>query len=347
MPDVSPAPNHAARLDPCHTPSDDGVSLQTAIQSLRAACPPRPTVRLPLIRALNHVLAEPLIAPNPFPPFSRALMDGYAARRDDLSRSTELVISGESIAGRDCTTPLPVGTVVAIATGAPLPPGADCVIRKEYARIEGTRLFASAELVRAGADCEQKGSIAITGDHLIAANTRLTPAHLAIAARHGLNELTVTQAARIQILLIGNELLSAEQAPQSGCIYEHNHILIASFLTEQHHTVLPNHLILPDDQTAIRHAVHTALRAENPPDLILLVGGTSVGTHDHTRSALNPLGTWLFNSLNIRPGRPTCALKTPQGSPIIALPGSPKAVAALLANLIAPVLGEEVTRICE
>jgi molybdopterin molybdotransferase len=330
--------NPAPLIDTCQRQIEEGIALETAIDRLRAASQPRPTVRLPLIRALNHVLAVPLLAPNPFPPFDRAMMDGYAARFHDLSRPAPLVITGESVAGRAHPVPLMASSVVAIATGAPLPQGADCVIRKEYARVEGNQIFVTAELLRVGADCEQAGSIALTGDLLIAANTRLQPNHLAIAARHGLRELTVRQAPRIQILLTGNELLAAGQAPQSGCIYEHNHILIASFLAQQHHTVLPGGDIIPDDETTLRRRVEAALNAVMPPDFILLVGGTSVGAHDHTRRALNPLGTWLFKSLNTRPGRPACALKTTQGIPVIALPGSPKAVEALLLNLIAPTL---------
>ncbi len=341
FPATKPAPSRAdfaALMDTCTHPDDNALALNTAIHRLRATLNPKPTVQRPLIHALNQVLAAPLRAPNPFPPFDRAMMDGYAARFSDLCTNSPLDIVGESAAGRACLAPLAQGSVVAIATGAPLPPGADCVIRKEYARAGANRISVTTELLYLGADCESCGSVAARGDVLIAAHTRLQPMHLALAARHGLPALAVTRAYRIQILLIGHELVPAGHTLQPGQIFEHNQILIESFLAQQHSEVLPEVPIVPDDETAIRTAVCRSLSATRPPDLILLVGGTSVGNHDHTRSAIAPLGTWLFHGLNLRPGRPTCALKTNQGIPIIALPGSPKAVTALLPGLIAPVL---------
>jgi molybdopterin molybdotransferase len=329
---------HALKIDPCHREQEDSVELATAIDRLRATLQKKPSVPMPLINALNQVLAAPLIAPNPFPPFDRAMMDGYAADYRTLTAQAPLDITGESAAGSANLTLLAQGTVVAIATGAPMPQGADCVIRKEYARVEGREIFVAAQLLSPGADCEPQGSIAMTGDILIPANTRLQPTHLAIAARHGLRELAVIRAYDIQILLIGNELILAGTPPQRGQIYEHNQILIKSFLAQHHINVLPDSPIIPDDKTAIRTAVQAALHAISPPDLILLVGGTSVGAHDYTRSALAPLGTWLFRGLNTRPGRSACALKTQQGIPVIALPGSPKAVSALMLKLITPVL---------
>lgn len=334
-------PPHAVpkwRTDSCHDLNADSLPLETAISRLRATLSHRPAVQVPLIQALNQVLAAPLIAPNDFPPFDRAMMDGYAARFSDLGAQSPLDIVGESAAGRACPAPLAQGCVVAIATGAPLPPGADCVIRKEYARACANKILVTTELLHRGADCESCGSVAARGDVLIAAHTRLQPMHLALAARHGLPALAVQRACRIQILLIGNELVPAGDTRQPGQIYEHNQILIESFLAQHHSVVLPNEPIVPDDETAIRAAVRHSLSATRPPDLILLVGGTSVGNHDHTRRAIAPLGNWLFHVLNLRPGRPTCALKTNQGIPIIALPGSPKAVMALLPGLIAPVL---------
>ncbi|HUM99167.1 MAG TPA: molybdopterin molybdotransferase MoeA [Halothiobacillus sp.] len=333
------AGNLSAPMDPCDSPDEHAVSLHTAIARLRASLNARPTVRLPLIQALNQRLATPLIAPNPFPPFHRAMMDGYAARFSDLCAKSPLDRAGESAAGSADLAPLAQGTVVAIATGAPLPQGADCVIRKEYARVEANKVFVTVELIRPSADCESCGSVARQGDVLIPAQTRLLPAHLAVAARHGVPELAVTRAYGIQILLIGNELAPAGQPRQQGQIYEHNQILIESVLAQHHVRVLPEEPIIPDDEHAIRTAVLKSLSTTPPPDLILLVGGTSAGNHDHTRAALAPLGVWLFHGLNLRPGRPTCALKTLQGIPLIALPGSPKSIAALLPGLIAPVLG--------
>lgn len=330
--------DHDLQIDTCLLQNDDTVSLETAIIRLSATLKNRQSVHVPLIKALNQVLATPLIAPNAFPPFDRAMMDGYAARFSDLCTKSMLDIAGESAAGRAYYGVLDKGTVVAIATGAPMPEGADCVIRKEYARVEANKIFVAVELLCPGSDYEPRGAVVMPGDVLIPSKTRLQPAHLAIAARHGINDLEVHRPLRIQILLIGDELIPAGNTIQQGQIYEHNQILIASFLAQHHGEILLDLPIVPDDEAEIRLAVQAVLNTTPPPDLILLVGGTSVGNHDHTRTALATFGSWLFLRLDLRPGRPTCALKTRQGVPIIALPGSPKAVTALLPRLIAPLL---------
>ena len=328
----------ASGPDSCLRHSPDSLPLDMAIACLRAASPHRPDVNVPLIQALDQTLAATLMAPDAFPPFDRAMMDGFAARFEDIPARQPLHILNPIPVGCAPSASLAPGTVLPVVTGAALPPGADCVIRKEYACVAGERLTTCTELLQPGKDCIRRGEDAVPGQPLIPAGTRVQPAHLSLAARHGVHTLAIKRPWRIRILLIGDELVAPGSPPQPGRVFEHNRILIEGFLTQLRQTPLPDNDILPDQETAIRHAVQAALSAATPPDMILLVGGTSVGAHDHTRAALDPLGSWLFHGIDVRPGRTACAMRTVEGVPVIALPGSPKAVQHLLTHLVHPLI---------
>ena len=311
-------------------------SLPEAVERLCAALRPTPLDTVPLRAALGRCLAEPLHAPNPFPPFDRAMMDGYALRAAEVQPGAVWIVDHTLTAGQAVTAPLRPGHAVRIATGAPLPPGADTVLRQEWAQCLGQTLRAALPHIAPGKDAERQVSSTATGALLLPAHQPLSPLQLAHAARHGIAQLTIHRPARLALILIGNELTEVGYPLAPGQLYEHNSIFLDTALAETRLGEISHRQTVRDDPDAMDAALHAA-RAQ-APDMLLLVGGTSVGTQDFTRSTLRRHGELLFEGINTRPGRTGFAGITPDGLPIIALPGSPKAVHALWAGLLHPAL---------
>lgn len=329
------SPDIAASFDTCARYRDDPTPAE-ATARLCAHLQPTPIESTPLRHALGRCLAAPLFAPTAFPPFTRAMMDGYALRSTEVEAGFCWRLRPALIAGHANHEPLPAGHAVRIATGAELPPGADTVLRQEWAQCFSNQLRALLPKLAHGKDTEQKGSVAEVGSLILPAQHPLTPTHLAHAARHGVNQLSVHRTAKIALISIGNELTPAGQPLPQGQLYEHNLILIEATLDQYRLGELTHCTAVADDRRLIDEAIHTA-RAQHP-DLLILVGGTSVGTHDFTRRALERHTQLLFSGINTRPGRTAVAGVTQDGLVVLALPGSPKAVHALLENLLCPAL---------
>ncbi|WP_407275231.1 molybdopterin molybdotransferase MoeA [Halothiobacillus sp. DCM-1] len=322
-------------IDPCHASQAD-PTLTEALDRLLACVQPTPVETVALRAARDRCLAAPLTAPTPFPPFSRAMMDGYALRAAEVQPGARWIVQRELIAGQAANSPLPPGHAVRIATGAALPEGADTVLRQEWAQRQGHTLRASLPQLPPGKDAEAVGSVTARGAPLLPAHTPLTPTHLAQAARHGIHALPVHRTAAIALILIGNELIPAGQPLPAGHLYEHNAIWIESSLDQRHLGRIIHHARVDDDPTRIHHTLTTALAKQ--PDLVILVGGTSVGSHDFTRRVLQRTGRLLFEGIQTRPGRTAFAAQSASGHLVIALPGSPKAVHALFDELVVPTL---------
>lgn len=311
-------------------------SLPEALARLCAVLNPTPPERVPLRSALGRCLVDPLFAPNSFPPFDRAMMDGYALRAAEVHPAARWIVDPPLHAGQIRHTPLAPGHTVRIATGAPLPPGADTVLRQEWAQCLGQTLRAALPQLPLGKDTETQGSVTATGALLLPAHQPLSPIQLAHAARHGISHLTVHRTARLALLLIGNELIEVGHPLPPGQLYEHNSIFLDTELEQTRLGEISHRQTVRDDPDAIDTALHTA-RAQMP-DMLLLIGGTSVGSQDFTRRVLHRHGDPLFEGINTRPGRTGFAVITPDGRTILALPGSPKAVHALWAGLLHPAL---------
>ena len=334
-PPVLEPPVGASLQDTCAIFHAD-PSPAEAVECLCAHIQPTPCETVPLRTALGRCLNEPLRAPMAFPPFTRAMMDGYALRSTEVKPGAQWRVLDELIAGQIADKPLPAHTALRIATGAPLPIGADTVLRQESAQRFGQTLRGLLPQIERGKDTEAMGSVAAVGDLLISAHSPLSPTDLVKAARHGISHLSVHRPARIVLLVIGNELTPAGAPLPRGHLYEHNALLIESTLDQHRLGQIIHSAAVKDDLAAIDQSIGTA-RAQRP-DLLILIGGTSVGTHDFTRRALFRHGQPLFEGVHTRPGRTACASVTDNGLVLLALPGSPKAVNALLENILLPTL---------
>jgi molybdopterin molybdotransferase len=275
--------------------------------------------RVNLRDAAGRVLAKAVVARGPFPPFAASAMDGYAVAVTSFTGAGPwtLEVAGESRVGRE-PAPLSNGAACRIFTGAPVPPGADTVVMQEDVEREGHRaVFQSAP--DRGAHIRQIGEDIVAGAVALEAGARLGAFQLALAASLDHPELVVAERPRVTILCTGDELRSPGEPPRPGTIAESNSIGLR-LLCEQAGASVTIAPLVGDDLSATRSAVERGLAAS---DLLVTVGGVSVGDHDVVRPALEQAGVTLgFWKVAIKPGKPL-ALGRAGRVRVLSLPGNP------------------------
>ncbi|MES2032973.1 MAG: gephyrin-like molybdotransferase Glp [Pseudomonadota bacterium] len=275
-----------------------------------------PSGTVPLAEADGRVLGETITALRDQPPFDASAMDGWAVRRADVGEATALRIVGESAAGRGYEATLGAGEAVRIFTGAPLPRGADLVVIQEKAAREG-------DLVRlgpAGAESHirPRGGDFHSGDTLLAAGVRLDPWRLSLAASAGRAELAVARRPRIAILATGEELAAPGGPAGPFQIYESGSIGLQA-MVERWGGAATRLAPAGDTLEAVVEAVRDVAA-----EVIVTVGGASVGDYDLVKPALAQLGLALeVESVNVRPGKPTWFGVLADGRLVLGLPGNP------------------------
>ncbi|MGW0877969.1 molybdopterin-binding protein, partial [Streptomyces sp. NPDC002740] len=260
------------------------------------------TERLSLDSALGHVLAGPLAALTDLPSFDTSAMDGWVVAGPGpwaLGRSDggggELGI----LAGHSAPAPLPDGEGVRIATGARIPANATAVIRSEHAHVDEARglLYAQRQVVP-GQDIRPRGQECRSGDQLLPAGTMVTPAVLGLSAAAGYDELVTVPRPRVDVLVLGDELLTAG-LPHDGLIRDALGPMIGPWLRALGAEVsAPRRL--GDDAEALQHALTTS-----DADLVITTGGTAAGPVDHVHPVLAKIGAGLLvDGVAVRPGHP-------------------------------------------
>jgi molybdopterin molybdotransferase len=284
----------------------------------------------------GRVLAEDIDATFDVPSFARAAMDGYAviaadtegARADTPAMLTLLdsVYTGDA-PGHHLTR----GYCIAIATGAPLPGGADAVVMIEQTAREGhlVRIRATAH---AGQNIGLRGSDVRAGQRVLAAGTVLTPARLGVLAALGLTDATVYAKPRVAIVCTGNEVVEPGRPLGSGQIYDVNTGTLTAVVREHggHPVAYPP---VADDPVAIADVFEAALAA----DLVLLAGGSSVGERDYMLEMMEARGTVRFQGIAIKPGKPTI-FGVADGRPVFGMPGNPTSCLSNAYLLVVPLL---------
>lgn len=287
-----------------------------------------------LAEASGRVLASDLVAPLPLPPFDHSAMDGYAVASRDFTTSGPwtLAVHGESRAGSPAPALVP-GSACRIFTGAPLPPDADAVVMQENARREGDTLHLD-QAVRAGQHVRRAGEDLAKGHLALAAGTRLSAGALALAAMCGTGGIPVLRRPRVTVLCTGDELRRAGDVEQPGTIFESNSVALAA-LARQAGAEVRIAPIVRDDPDATHAAVRAALEGT---DLLLTVGGVSVGDHDVVRPSLERAGASLdFWRVAIKPGKPLAVGRTPSAH-VMGLPGNPASALVTFAVFGMPLL---------
>src|SRR5690349_4067525 len=226
--------------------------------------------RAPLTPDLaGRVLAEPVRAARDLPPFANSAMDGYALRAAEAGSPLPVAFR---IAAGDDPPDLPPGSCAEIATGAPLPDGADAVVPVELAAEEDGRLRVDGS-VSAGDHVRLPGEDAHAGDVVLAAGTRLSALAIAGAATSGVDEVSVVRRPRVAVLVTGDEIVAPGQPLRRGQIHDSNSLLIAARCAVLGADVVLRERV-PDDAAATRAAL---ARGFDAADLVLTSGGVSVG----------------------------------------------------------------------
>ncbi|MET9690754.1 molybdopterin molybdotransferase MoeA [Streptomyces sp. NPDC006514] len=302
------------------------------------------THRVALADALGEVMATPLDALTDLPSFDTSAMDGWAVAGPG---PWSVRAGGGVLAGSERPEPLTDGEAVRIATGARIPADATAVIRTEHCREAGTQLFADRPVLT-GQDIRPRGQECRSGDLLLPAGSLVTPAVLGLAAAAGYDELTTRPRPRVEILVLGDELLT-EGRPHEGLVRDALSPMLGPWMDRLGAQVIGTRRLGDDPAgaAALLEAVTTSTA-----DVLVTTGGTASGPVDHVRPVLRKAGAELLvDGVAVRPGHPMLLARIGSGTPdenaenakntvrhVVGLPGNPLAAVSGLLTLAEPLL---------
>ncbi|SHI14620.1 molybdopterin molybdotransferase MoeA [Streptomyces sp. 3214.6] len=299
-----------------------------AARAARSCAARRAPVSVTFGDALGLVLAAPLTALTDLPSFDTSAMDGWA-----VAGPGPWHVRDEGVlAGSAAPAPLADGEAVRIATGARIPADTTAVLRSEHGRTDDNgRLHATREMQH-GQDIRPRGQECRSGDQLLLAGAVVTPAVLGLAAAAGYDTLTAVPRPRVEVLVLGDELLS-EGRPHDGLIRDALGPMLPPWLRALGAEVTAVRR-LRDDAKALRKAI-TASGA----DLIVSTGGTASGPLDHVHPTLRRLDAeLLIDGVQVRPGHPMLLARLTEDQHLVGLPGNPLAAVSGLLTLAEPLL---------
>lgn len=274
----------------------------------------------PLATAAGLVLAEDVCAPCDIPAFPQSSMDGYAFRFAD--RDTTLTLIGEQPAGGSRPFHLQAGQAVRIFTGAAVPIGADTVLMQEKAIVEDGQLKVSDPSLSRGNNVRPQGSEVIAGAVALQRGDRLTPASIGFLAGIGISQVKAYPRPRVAILVTGDELQTPGMPLAYGQVYESNSLMLQGAL--RHWQIEKISIVqCPDDPQRLTDTLAEAIQSS---DIILMIGGVSVGEHDYTTQAFSCCGVQMvFHKVRQKPGKPLL-FGMHDRKPVFGLPGNPASV---------------------
>lgn len=314
------------------------LPVADALERLLEGAAPAGTERIGLDEASGRVLGAPLRALRTQPPFDASAMDGYAVIAQDIADlPARLAVIGEAAAGRQFAGKIARGQAVRIFTGAPVPAGADTVVIQENVRDLGNGEVEVVEPTAPGRNIRLKGLDFSEGDLILDAGRLMDPAALSLAAAANHPTLEVQRAPLVAIIATGDELLPPGSTPGPDQIISSNAYGVAAIARSVGARVLD--LGIAADKTgSISALVRQALDAE--AEVIVTLGGASVGDHDLVHGVLTGLGMKLdFWKIAMRPGKPLMFGRLGD-TRCIGLPGNP--VASLICShlFLKPVLAK-------
>jgi molybdopterin molybdotransferase len=317
---------------------------QALASMLDRAVPVAGSETVPIMRAAGRVLAAAAVAQRTQPPFRASAMDGYAVRSADLAAGRPLRLIGESAAGRRFAGTLGEGQTVRIFTGAPVPEGADTILIQENARVsDGLVTAVGTETV--GRYVRREGLDFHEGDTVLPAGRLVKPKDIALLASLGPATVEVTRRPRVAILATGDELVAPGETPAADSIIASNHMAVAAIVQAAGGEPLLLG-VSPDRTEALVAAFREAEKLGS--DVLVTIGGASVGEHDLVQRALGSHGLELaFWRIAMRPGKPM--LFGSLGRMLaLGLPGNPASsivcATLFLAPLVETLLGQEDAR---
>jgi molybdopterin molybdotransferase len=338
------------------TRSADWLGVEEALSSILTGAETLPTQRCPLHECLGRALAEDVVAEATLPPWDNSAMDGFAVRSEDVKGASadapvSLEVVGRIRAGERWETAVEAGQATRIMTGAPLPPGADSVVRVEDTDGEAQR---GTVLVRNDRDLGQNvrpaGQDMRTGERLLAKGHSITPGTVGVLAAAGRADALVHRVPTVAVLTTGDELRGPDRFDDvragKGVPDSNGPMLVAMVAAAG---AIPHRIgTAADDPEELRERIHQAESA----DVLVTVGGASMGEADLVKRVLDELGYHPgFWRVRMRPGSPVGFGWLPRGDrrqPVLSLPGNPTSAFVTFEVLARPLLlrlaGHERTR---
>ena len=307
-----------------------------ALSAVLADAEPLGSETVPLAAAAGRVLAGPVAANRTQPPFDASAMDGYAVRSADLGTLPAILrVIGESAAGGSHDGTVGPGEAVRIFTGAPVPPGADAILVQEDTRPAGTGRIEAMAGVAPGRSVRHRGIDFAEGALLLPAGRIIDPAALGLAAAANHPALPVVRRPRVAILATGDELRLPGETPGPNEIIASNSFTLAAQVRDNGGEPIDLG-IAPDRLDRIRTAIDAAIDAG--ADVLVTLGGASVGDHDLVRQALIEAGMTLdFWKIAMRPGKPMMTGRL-GAMRVLGLPGNPVSSFVCARLFLAPLL---------
>ncbi len=277
------------------------------------------TERLPSMQASGRVLSQDILSPVSLPGFDRAAMDGFAVRSEDTR-------------GAKPNAPVILNNFLALRTGMHVPGDYDAVVMREDCRMRGTALEITVQL-HAYKNVSRIGEDISVGERVFSEGHTLRPPDVAMLSALGIHEVSVYERPKVVIIPTGGELVPIGLRPlRVGEAYEING-LIARLYAEKWGAIAEKTEIVPDDEGLIREAISSNADA----DMIIIIGGTSVGEKDYAPKVLEEMGELFVHGVRLQPGKPT-AFGVVAGKPIVCLPGYPVAALSDLYLFVRPAL---------
>jgi molybdenum cofactor synthesis domain-containing protein len=322
-------------------PFTSTISLEEARRRLDAAVRPiARTERVRLEDAAGRVAAADVTSPTDVPPFARSAMDGYAVIAADTANAmrstpTRLRLVDRIYTGQVSSVTVERGTCAEIATGAPLPAGADAVVMVEdtatSSRGHEIEIFAAAT---AGHHIGRRGEDIAAGDRVIASGDLLSPSRIGALAAIGRTDVEAFAKPRVAILSTGNEVAEPGGSLGPGQIFDVNRFTLGAIVSAHGASAEP-HRAAQDTIAALVDALDACATA----DLIVFSGGSSVGERDLVVDAIAARGEMIFHGIAVRPGKPTAfATIGSMGTPFFGMPGNPTSCLSNAYILLVPFL---------
>jgi molybdopterin molybdotransferase len=301
-------------------PAQKLMSADDALARILAGVPALPAAETPLLDALGLVLSDDIAADRDVPPFRNSAMDGYAVRGDDVaSAPVELRVVGEVPAGQMPDRSVGPGEAMRIMTGAPVPDGADTVVRVEDTD-NASDVVTIAAATPKGMAIREAGEDLKKGETVLTKGTVLRAAEIGLLASVGRARVLVRKRPRVAVFSTGDEIVDLDAPLAPGQIRDSNRYTLASAIRAAGAEPWVRGIVR-DSPDALRAALREAIAA----DAIVTSGGVSVGDHDHLKPVLSELGKIDFWAIAIRPGRPLAFGELADGDrrvPIFGLPGN-------------------------
>ncbi|USD62181.1 bifunctional molybdopterin-guanine dinucleotide biosynthesis adaptor protein MobB/molybdopterin molybdotransferase MoeA [Vibrio sp. SCSIO 43140] len=285
-----------------------------------------------ITEAYGRVLLDDISSPINVPAYTNSAMDGYAIIGADNHR-TQFDVVASVMAGHGYDKALEPGQAVQIMTGAPMPVGADTVVMREQALVDGNSVGFGDAAIKTGQNVRQAGEDLAVGQAVFTSGTLLQAPELGMIASLGMDSVTVKRALRVAVFSTGDEVQAPGTPLQANSIYDSNRFTIMAMLKKLGCDIVDLG-ILEDDESVMERAI---VEASESADLVITSGGVSVGDADFIKNVLEKRGSVDFWRINMRPGRPL-AFGDINGVPFFGLPGNPVAVMVSFINFVEPAI---------